>query len=171
MNKIHVCLGLLYTLLFTACTSLKVNYSGFTPAAPVKVVVQDMSTCFKQVPNTSKYHYEFVLRPELTNGTFGYAVNKDNVQFYAGDQIGLAHAAYTLMEDMGFTFDITGISKTPVNTEIRQLTNKEITPKVRWRGIRQHVNFPMDISSYPIEKAKEYLNSLLRLRFNKLTIL
>lgn len=45
-----------------------------------------------------------------------------------------------------------------------------VTPKVRWRGIRQHVNFPMDISSYKIEDAKEYLNSLLRMRFNKLVI-
>lgn len=44
-----------------------------------------------------------------------------------------------------------------------------MTPKVRWRGIRQHVNFPMDISSYEIEEAKHYIASLVRMRFNEIT--
>jgi len=37
---------------------------------------------------------------------------------------------------------------------------------VTLRGIRQHINFPMDISSYPLAEAKEYIRNLARLRMN-----
>jgi hypothetical protein len=37
-----------------------------------------------------------------------------------------------------------------------------VTPKVRQRGIRQHINFTMDVSCYPIEDAKEYIRNLAR---------
>ena len=47
--------------------------------------------------------------------------------------------------------------------------NKEIRPKFRLRGIRQHINFPMDISSYSPDDAKEYIRSLARMRFNAIT--
>ncbi len=42
-------------------------------------------------------------------------------------------------------------------------------PKFRLRGIRQHINFPMDISSYSLKEAKEYIRSLARMRFNAIT--
>jgi hypothetical protein len=44
-----------------------------------------------------------------------------------------------------------------------------VEPRVQWRGIRQHINFPMDISSYPIEEAKDYIRNLARMRFNAIT--
>lgn len=71
---------------------------------------------------------------------------------------------------MGYTFDIT--STLVERFDFGKIKNLEfdVTPKVRWRGIRQHVNFPMDISSYPIGEAKAYLDNLLRLRFNKLAV-
>lgn len=47
--------------------------------------------------------------------------------------------------------------------------NKEVSPKCRLRGIRQHINFPMDISSYSLKEAKEYIRSIARMRFNAIT--
>ena len=47
--------------------------------------------------------------------------------------------------------------------------NKDVLPRFRLRGIRQHINFPMDISSYTLKDAKEYIRSLARMRFNAIT--
>ena len=47
--------------------------------------------------------------------------------------------------------------------------DKDVRPEFRLRGIRQHINFPMDISSYPLKEAKEYIRSLARMRFNAIT--
>lgn len=47
--------------------------------------------------------------------------------------------------------------------------NKTVKPKFRLRGIRQHINFTTDISSYPLPMAKEYIRNLARMRYNALT--
>lgn len=47
--------------------------------------------------------------------------------------------------------------------------NKDVSPKFRLRGIRQHINFPMDISSYSLKEAKAYIRSIARMRFNAIT--
>ncbi|MBR5427003.1 MAG: hypothetical protein IK118_01535 [Clostridia bacterium] len=47
--------------------------------------------------------------------------------------------------------------------------SKEVRPKFRLRGVRQHINFPMDISSYPLWEAQEYVRALARMRFNAIT--
>lgn len=44
-----------------------------------------------------------------------------------------------------------------------------VHPKFRLRGIRQHINFPMDISSYPLKDAQEYIRCMARLGFNAIT--
>ena len=47
--------------------------------------------------------------------------------------------------------------------------SKDVRPKFRLRGIRQHINFPMDISAYSLKEAKEYIRSVARMRFNAIT--
>ncbi|MCR4905389.1 MAG: hypothetical protein K6A33_04850 [Clostridiales bacterium] len=47
--------------------------------------------------------------------------------------------------------------------------NRDVNPKFRLRGVRQHINFPMDISSYPLKDAEEYIRALARMRFNAIT--
>jgi hypothetical protein len=76
-------------------------------------------------------------------------------------------AMYTFLEKAGMRFEITG----PLfaeNIDLNRLKNysETISPKVKQRGIRQHINFTMDVSSYPIQEAKEYIRNLARLRFN-----
>lgn len=76
-------------------------------------------------------------------------------------------AVYTLLEKLGYTFELSGY-KAPEKVDFAAIKNysEKIIPVVKYRGIRQHINFPMDISSYAINDAKEYLRNLARMRFN-----
>ena len=105
-------------------------------------------------------------------GQFGYRFDKDHrLTLRASDAVGALHALYTFCEVLGTTFDITGpIMPASVDWAKVEETDSLVTPHIRWRGIRQHVNFSMDISSYSIPEAREYLQNLVRMRFNKLTI-
>jgi len=95
-------------------------------------------------------------------------VNKNNVvQLTGHDASGVLHAVYTLLEKLGINFDITG-PVLPSNIDFQSLAgwSSHIKPQVTLRGIRQHINFPMDISAYPLSEAKEYIRNLARLRMN-----
>jgi hypothetical protein len=122
--------------------------------------------------DSSNYEFVYEINNELLDGSFSYSIlKKNNVLFSGKDEIAISHAVYTFLEELGFLFDITGIS-TPDQFNILSsvIQDTVITPKIRWRGIRQHVNFPMDISSYSASDAKEYIDCLVRLRFNKIAI-
>jgi len=76
---------------------------------------------------------------------------------------------YSYLEELGFLFTVNG----PVVPErpIKELAafSRVYKAYLKRRGIRQHINFPMDISSYPLWEAKEYIRNLARMRFNALT--
>lgn len=55
------------------------------------------------------------------------------------------------------------------DTDVLFSLHREVKPKFRLRGIRQHINFTMDISSYPLTMAQEYIRNLARMRYNALT--
>ncbi len=79
-------------------------------------------------------------------------------------------AVYTFLELAGVYFEASG----PVLPEKPHLkkalsTRKRVVPAVIERGIRQHINFTMDISSYPLNEAREYIRNLARMRFNHIT--
>lgn len=168
-------------LLFTSCESkiaVKVDYEGIKPSPALKFSVEDLTTYVllssKELRQSGVVSADFSLRKDntLKEGAFGYSVSgTGKVVFAAGDEMGISHAIYTFLEELGYTFDVTGTSlPEKVNVSAFQPGDTVINPTVRWRGIRQHVNFPMDISSYRIEDAKEYVDRLVRMRFNKLTI-
>jgi hypothetical protein len=77
------------------------------------------------------------------------------------------HAVYTLLEKLGICFDTTG-PILPEKLDFDSLAGwaTHVKPDVALRGVRQHLNFPMDISSYPLAEAKEYVRNLARLRMN-----
>ena len=103
-------------------------------------------------------------------GQFSYRFDKrHNLTLTSSDATGVMHALYTFCEALGVTFDITGpIMPTKVDWESVEGTDSLVTPRVRWMGIRQHVNFCMDISSYPVPQVREYLRNMVRMRFNKI---
>jgi len=79
-------------------------------------------------------------------------------------------AVYTLLEKAGICFDVCG-PIFPAKLDLAHAVEEpvHVVPAVLERGIRQHINFPMDISSYPLAEAREYIRNLARLRFNHIT--
>ncbi len=77
---------------------------------------------------------------------------------------------YEALADAGILFEATGYS-VPHAFDPAALfaVRKEVAPKFRLRGIRQHINFPMDISSYPLKDAQEYIRAISRMRYNAIT--
>ena len=150
-----------------------IDYGTVSEKSPVvKLAVNDLKSCLSKSSSVNVGAFQLLLDSTLVNGEFGYKVNESSsVIFRAGDEIGIAHAIYTYLEKLGYTFDITGIS-TPSSFDksLSEPVDTLVRPFIRWRGVRQHVNFPMDISSYNIEDAEEYINQLVRLRFNKLVV-
>jgi len=165
----------LICLLAISCNKKAIiNYEKGTETPAVQTAVKEFLSLIND-PNIKSDHvnYKYILSldKKITDGSFGYKTKGNNVIFFAGDAMGLSNAIYTMLEDIGYTFDITGISKPDTyKWSVIKNANRIITPKVRWRGIRLHVNFPMDISSYSIEDAKEYIDCVTRLRMNKFTI-
>ncbi|NPA37025.1 MAG: hypothetical protein GXO47_09265 [Chlorobi bacterium] len=77
------------------------------------------------------------------------------------------YAAYTFLEKGGYLFDITG-PLAPRRFDWKAVCDyeEEIIPAVKKRGIRQHINFPMDLSAWSLNDAKKYIRNLSRMRFN-----
>ncbi len=162
--------GLIYFMsicfIILSCTHKgQVEYGEGTNLPAVQTVVDEflsLMTDAKQGSDQARNKYKLSLDMEITDGSFGYRSKGDVIEFFAGDAMGLSHAMYTLLEDIGYTFDITGISR-PLTCDWTVLKNadKRVIPEVRWRGICQHVNFPMDVSSYSIEDEKNISTVLL----------
>ena len=126
-------------------------------------------------PQKNRLQFHFQIDHQLPDGAFSYTINKKNktfhITFSGSDKTEIAHAGYSFLEHLGFSFEVTG-TEVPDEIIFDTLQNGKYTivPYTRWRGIRQHVNFPMDLSSYPLEEAKEYLLRLMRMRFNQIAI-
>lgn len=118
------------------------------------------------------YTFVFARNGRFTAGEFAYRqVGKNRFLLEGGDQMGIVHAVHALLESLGYLFEVGGVVE-PERFDFHRLSgaNRVLKPHVRWRGVRQHVNFPMDISSYPLEEAKAYVANLVRMKFNKLVV-
>ena len=111
---------------------------------------------------------ELMMDATFDAAAFAVESNGRTARLRAANPTGLLHAAYTLLEHLGYRFEITG-PVAPLRLKELPVLAETIRPAVQRRGIRQHINFPMDISSYPLDEAKEYLRNLTRLRFNHIT--
>jgi hypothetical protein len=95
--------------------------------------------------------------------------NKKKILLSGNNSTCVLHAVYTMLEKIGYTFEITGPVENDIDFNKLSGYKETITPSVLNRGIRLHLNFPMDISSYSLEDAKEYIRNLARMRFNSIT--
>ena len=115
--------------------------------------------------------FVLTVKPQMDAYSFSVDYDSDKYVYLSGaDSSCVLHAVYTFLEDIGYCFDITG----PLFSESSPVfcvksESRTIYPKVRERGIRQHINFPMDMSSYSLNEAKEYIRNLARMRFNHIT--
>ena len=101
---------------------------------------------------------------------FGFKVcpAPDGIALVGHDETCVLHAVYTLLEQLGFRFEITGPLPAQ-RLDWERVTALTVQPCILRRGIRQHINFPMDISSYGLGEAREYIRNLARLRFNHIS--
>ena len=95
--------------------------------------------------------------------------NNFTLNCYGSRPIDALDAFYSAMEEMGYRFEVVGPMIPSSLNYTAVSSNKTVNPDVLRRGIREHINFPMDISSYPLGEAKEYIRNLARLRFNYIT--
>ena len=117
---------------------------------------------FKVDSNLQPYSFSIVCNDKFEKGIM--------VELIGYNNSALLQAVYRMLEMLGFSFDIIDtIIPKKVNFEDLIGVDKIICPAVSIRGIRQHINFPMDISSYPLKEAKEYIQNLARLGFNHIT--
>jgi hypothetical protein len=92
------------------------------------------------------------------------------VSLTGSDESCILHALYDFLAECGFFFDVNGpIAPESVDLTLLVAGKREITPRVKRRGIRQHINFTMDISSYPLAEALEYIRNLARMRMNHIS--
>lgn len=83
---------------------------------------------------------------------------------------GLLAGVYHVLEQMGLCFLMNGpVLNGTLDIAACDGMKEECRPFLQHRGIRQHINFPMDISSYHIEEAKEYIRNLARMGLNSIT--
>lgn len=149
---------------------LSVKCKGFKPTLCVQSAIDDLRELCENQNVESLRKCVFKTDKRVADGSFGYEIGKNVVTFVGSDETCVAHACYTFLEDLGYTFDFGSVTKPVKVKSLKEMRSRMVKPEVRWRGIRQHVNFPMDISSYSIDDAKAYVRSLQRMRFNKFVI-
>ena len=101
-----------------------------------------------------------------------YSVHGDGKTqvFTGGNASSVLCAVYEALAHAGILFEAHGFSLPgEFSMDAFMTLNADVQPKVRQRGIRQHINFTMDISSYPLKEAQEYIRALARMRFNAIT--
>ena len=90
------------------------------------------------------------------------------VNISASRLIDVFSAAYNYLERVGIAFGIDGgvlCAEGNFNTDV----DLHMVPSVKRRAIRQHINFPMDISSCELADAKRYILNLVRMQYNAIT--
>ncbi|MBT7862298.1 MAG: hypothetical protein HN712_18410, partial [Gemmatimonadetes bacterium] len=111
---------------------------------------------------------ELTVDATMAPASFSVVATGDRaVRLRGCDASAVLSAVYTLLETAGWRFEITG-PVPPLTPDAAAIAMVDIAqqPVVTRRGVRQHLNFPMDISSYAVEEALDYVRNLARLRFN-----
>ena len=80
----------------------------------------------------------------------------------------MLHGVYCFLERLGYVFTARGPIAPEGKVAWPGAFTMAHTPALAQRGIRQHINFPMDISCLNLEDACEYVRNLGRLKLNVL---
>ena len=106
-------------------------------------------------------------RKDAEHCSYGVQFEGDTVTLWGHSESDVLQAVYLFLRQIGFVFD----TKThfPADVDLSCIKSETVHPFVRLRGIRQHINFPMDISSYSLKDAEEYIYSLPRMGYNAIT--
>lgn len=118
----------------------------------------------------SDKHINLILDRKMESHHYNICGDGFVLEIKAANKSSMLCGVYEALADAGILFEATGYSA-PKGFDLEALfsVNKIVKPKFRLRGIRQHINFPMDISSYSLKEAKEYIRNLARMRYNSIT--
>lgn len=149
-------------------TNLAIVYDFTNPT--LDFAAQELERFLQRTADFSAWRFRLSIDPALTPFAFAVSVQDREVVLRGHGVRETLHAVYTLLEALGWVFEITGPrqARRASPAELNGLTI-HVQPAVNWRGIRQHINFPMDISSYPLDEALDYIHNLARLRLNHIT--
>ncbi len=118
-------------------------------------------------------HWHFALEVDANLPPYVFAVECEDrgdsytVHLTGHDPTCVAHAVFTMLEKLGYRFQLTGpMVPDQINLDDLIGYNETIRPAVQLRGPRPYVNFTMDISGYPLREVREYIRNLARMRFN-----
>lgn len=121
------------------------------------------------------WQFTLVTDPSMKPATYAVRVTEDGgsakvIMLTGSDESCVLHSVYELLETCGVFFDVMG-PMLPEHLDLSALRPgmRTVAPFVKRRGIRQHINFAMDISSYPLAEALEYIRNLARMRMNHIT--
>lgn len=114
--------------------------------------------------------FELAVNPQLDPFCWSIETHQRNIRIQGHDATCVLHGVYTVLEQAGCVFEVDGAHwRDDASVEQWRAGSIVVQPAVNWRGIRQHLNFPMDISSYALDEAQAYIRSLARLRLNHIT--
>ncbi len=118
---------------------------------------------------TKSWNFTITLqKKELPEGSYSVCSDGHNLKISGKGLSEVLCGVYTALEEYGIRFGISG-EEICSEADFSKPFKKQVTPSVLYRGIRQHLNFPMDISSYSLNEAKRYVRNLARLRYNSIT--
>lgn len=160
---------------------MKISVSNKAPGLTGQYASEELSYFLKKYTNAQIGDFKeadrrFELAIDAMLPEFGYRICGSSqgevpcVRVWGGSSRSLLCGMYELLEQMGLFFRICG--ETLVHgfkLDAADSLDKEYRPFCRNRGIRQHINFPMDISSYHLEEAQAYIRQLARMQFNAIT--
>lgn len=163
---------------------MKIKISSIGEGAVLQYAEQELSRFLKEYSNHQVGEYADAAREILLecrnkdtadgDGSF-QIVSSDNgtkkvLSIVSDSENGVLAGVYEVLERMGLYFQMNGaVCNGLLDVTACDGITYESTPFLRHRGIRQHINFPMDISSYHIEDAKEYIRNLARMGLNSIT--
>ncbi len=173
---------LMTILLLTSCSEKsRLLFSGVNENEVLAYAMSEMKTFLNEdfLKDAGKeglqtINIDFFVDNTLPEAAFNVESKRDgtelNVTLIGQSPSDALYAAYTFLEKGGFQFEITG-PLVPVKFDWKAVSDydEKIVPAIKKRGIRQHINFPMDLSAWSLNDAKEYIRNLSRMRFNYMT--
>ncbi len=146
---------------------IRVNNNGFEYAE--KELLKFIS-CYEVPEHFDNKTVTLSVEDTTEDFCFGVRPGDNGIIIYGGSRSAVLCGVYKALEAGGIRFGL-GEQVRPETFDFEAFfgLNVFVHPKVRNRGIRQHINFTMDISSYALAEAEEYIRDLARLKFNAIT--
>lgn len=99
----------------------------------------------------------------------GQAGGQPALAVTGGSPAAVQWAAYALLEHLGVVFEFSGEVLPPRQRELDLSSlNMRQHPRIAERGLRLHLNFPMDQSAYSLPEFRAWADRMARLKFNYL---